>query len=105
MKFSHALGFLAVGLALAAVPHLAPRLLVGNPARELWLVLMSWLQIGLGGAGILRHGLSLIGDLLRYEPAAPVPTEPLPVASAWDLDLLALGTQQSDTFAADRQAA
>ncbi len=88
MKCPHAIGFLALGLAFAALPRVAPGLFVGAGARELWIAFMSWVQFAIGGCWLLGRALSALADAMRYEyvpsaaepvVAAPAPFAPEPV--------------------------
>jgi hypothetical protein len=76
MNFRHALGFVCVGVLLARVPHLAPHWLGlpsvdGSTTREIWLRVMSWVQLGIGGGYLAGRLLNAIAGLLAFTPPAP----------------------------------
>jgi hypothetical protein len=75
MKCSHALGFLTLGFAMSLLPQVlpasfAPGLIGTTGARDTWVALMSWVQIGIGAGELTRRMLRGVGRILRYDPAA-----------------------------------
>lgn len=101
MNFKHAVGFLAVGTLCGLLPRLVPGWFEatgtdGSSARALWLLVMSWVQIGIAAtyfaqramaaaAVILAHGMQQ-GTLEAAQvevpfdesEIAPLPRRPMP---------------------------
>jgi hypothetical protein len=76
MNFRHALGFVCVGVLLARLPQLAPHWLGlqtvdGSSTREIWLRIMSWVQLGIGGGYLAGRVLNALAGLLAFTPPAP----------------------------------
>lgn len=69
MKFSHGVGFFALGAMMLALPQVAPGLCPrngfdGTSGRELWLQIMGCLQTGLGLTGLLKASVLLASEWL-----------------------------------------
>lgn len=76
MNFRNALGFLCIGVLLARLPQLAPHWLGletgdGASTREIWLRVMSWVQLGIGTGYLLGRLGGTLASLLAFTPPAP----------------------------------
>jgi hypothetical protein len=74
MNFKHAVGFLMLGTIFGLLPRWFPGWCsatgtFGSSARELWLELMSFVQIGLAGGYFLQRVCSAVGSMLEFVPA------------------------------------
>lgn len=109
MKTTHALGFLFLGFVLTMIPRIAPGWfpaegIDGTSARELWVQLMSWTLLAIGGYHFAKQLLAMTATLLEYDharakAAAAAPRQPVfaralarfnppAVAAASELELL-----------------
>ena len=73
MKWSHGIGFFAIGAVMLALPQWAPGLCVrdvfdGTSGRELWLQFMGCLQTGMGGTVLMRSAVAGFIASLRQWP-------------------------------------
>ena len=73
MNFRNALGFFAVGAVLALIPRFAPGWCPatgadGSSTREIWLQIMSFVQLGLGVSYFAHRTLLGLASLLEYAP-------------------------------------
>lgn len=91
MNFVHAFGFLVVGVISGLLPRWAPGLcatgLDGASTREIWLQVMSAVQVGIAGIYFLGRVGSWLATVMPYTlpeadalaPAAPA-AAPVPAA-------------------------
>jgi hypothetical protein len=80
MNFKHAVGFLILGTLFGLLPRWFPELCsatgtFGSSARELWLELMSFVQVGLAGGYLALRMCSAVGSMLEYVPETVAATE------------------------------
>lgn len=73
MNFKHAVGFLMVGTMFGLLPRFFPAWCSGGMGgantRELWLQVMSFVQVGLAGGFFLGRASSAIASMLEYLPS------------------------------------
>lgn len=68
MNFRHALGFFAMGAVFALMSRVAPSWIDSSSTRQIWLQIMSLVQMGLGLAYFARRTFVGLASLLEYTP-------------------------------------
>lgn len=83
MNFLHAFGFLVTGVISGLLPRWFPGLceatgVDGSSTRELWLQVMSFVQVSLAGYYFLYRVCAWLGEVMPFTPALDETVAPLP---------------------------